>query len=176
MQISKKNLSIIILTSVFVLSVIISIVIGNIKTKPAPAPGTSTNEAPISSEVETEIVENGGTTAIIPAVTKKPVATGPTNVLDGIMDGIYDNNRPVITNPSYGNNVNTGADGYELDGTAVTTIYDTVESTKNGETTKPEPETTIANQTSEKIVENKKASEETTGNDVQKASASPEGR
>ena len=174
MQMNKKYLSVIIFTAVFVLAIIVCIVVANIKIDITADSDTTTSKPHKKdpSAVETEIIEAGGTTAIVPANTNSPATPGTNNVLDGIMDDIYDKNKPVIINPAYGNNVNTGADGYDVDGQAVTTVYDTVESTKNGETTKPEPETTTApavttatqKMTTEKQIEKPAdSSEETTG-------------
>lgn len=184
MRINKKNLSVIILTSVLVISIVISILINSIEiNKSTPEDTADTRINPSTSDIATEIIEIGGTTAIVPATTNKPNPSVTNNVIDDIIEDIYDKNKPVIINPSYGNNINTGSEDYDIDGTAVTTVYDTVESTKNGETTKPEPEatTTITASTNkpvdasaERIIETANFSEETTGFDNATEIISPE--
>lgn len=182
MQMNRKYLSVIILTAVFAVSLVICIIISNIKfdvsqTDDNNSPNTSNRT---SQTIGTEIIEVGGSTNVVAAVTTKAGETVTNNILDGIMDDIYDNKRPVIINPSYGNNVNNGSGGYEVDGQTETTVYDTVESTKNGETTKPEPEETtkvaIPSQNSDtetKKSETSATTEETTGIDNAVAAASP---
>ena len=185
MRINKKNLSVIVLTSVLVISIVISILINTIKIDNPFSEETAEDsvKSTTSPNAATEIVEIGGTTAIVPATTNKPNPSVTNNVIDDIIEDIYDKNKPVIINPSYGNNINTGSEGYDVDGTAVTTVYDTVESTKNGETTKPEPETTTTiaastnkpvNASAERIIETANFSEETTGFDNATEIISPE--
>ncbi len=158
MKMNRKHLSVIILTTVFAVSLIICIIISNIEVSHKTSPET---DAPtVTDATDTQTVEIGDTTVVVKTDTTASGGSSTNNILDDIMDDLYDKNRPVIISPTYGSNVNNGSEGYELDGQAVTTVYDTVESTSNGETTTaPEPEET----TNASKKDTTKTPEETTG-------------
>lgn len=161
----KKYLSVIALAAVFALTVIICVVINSLNTKRITAQNLK-NANTTPPVIETQIIEQGGTTAIVPLVTTSPEYNSPSGIINDYLDGMK--NKPVINNPAYGPNYhNVGGVDYYLDGQAVTTVYDTVESTKNGDTTAPEPEETTAAVTTKKpetskVPDTSKAPEQTT--------------
>ncbi len=102
------------------------------------------NKPQVDAVVST-VIEEGGTTAV---VTIKPDNNSPGyySPSDIINDYINQNSySKIFTSPTFGINVNKSNIDYLLEGTAVTTLYDTETTTLPGETLPSEPnETTEA--------------------------------
>ena len=133
----NKYISLVIFSGVFALCIALVIcantISNNYKKK------ISQLNKPNTEPVISTVIEEGGTTAVV-TVKPNPNSQGHYSPSDIINDYLNQNSySKIFTSPVFGININKSNVDYLLEGTAVTTVYDTETTTLAGETLPIEP-------------------------------------